>query len=94
MRMAMVQTQCDLCKRTFQKEKSQMCEHNFCCLEHSRIWNSKRMSSYNKKENSMNKVGGVLASRIKKHQQLAGSGDGNGPRSIPWTQKVEFFYAT
>ena len=82
MEMAMIQTQCDLCKRTFQKEKAQVREHNFCCFKHSRIWNSKRMSAYNKSENPMNKVGGVLSSRIKKHQQLAGSGEGKSYRKI------------
>lgn len=49
-----VTVKCDYCGRSFEKLKIEIHEHNFCCLKHFRLWNSKRVSEYNKNENKMN----------------------------------------
>ena len=68
---------CDYCGKSFEKSYK-LREHNFCCRAHFYQWNSKRISQYNTTENPMNKVGGVLASRLKRGALLRGKGIGKG----------------
>ena len=60
----------------FLKRESEIRKHNFCNFNHVKIWNSKRMSEYNKKLNPMNKKGGVLSARIKSGNKQRGRGLG------------------
>ena len=66
---------CDYCGKTFDKQYK-LRNHNFCCKSHFYKWNSKRISQYNKTENPMNKVGGVLESRLKRGAMQRGKGSG------------------
>ena len=71
-----VQLTCDLCGKTFHKNKRNVHDHNFCCREHFHRWNSARMTEYNRTENQMNKPGGVLESRLRRGAKQRGSGEG------------------
>ena len=74
--MPMVRVTCDLCGKDFWKLQREIHRHNFCCQEYFYQWNSKRISRYNKAENSMNRPGGVLESRLKKRREMRDSGEG------------------
>lgn len=54
----MVYVKCYTCGKRFEKPRCEISKHNFCCFRHFVIWNSKRMSEYDKKENIMNKKDG------------------------------------
>lgn len=80
--MQMVTTTCDLCGKEFQKLKIEIHKHNFCCKEHFYRWNSKRMSEYNKIDNPMNKIGGVLKSRLRRGAMQRDRGEGKTYRKF------------
>lgn len=61
-----VKTTCDWCGKTFEKLPCEMYPNNFCCVAHFRLWNSKRMSRYNKEENEMNKSSAWTTDRKEK----------------------------
>ncbi|MDD3767164.1 MAG: hypothetical protein PHF89_08295, partial [Eubacteriales bacterium] len=61
--MQMAEVTCRICGKPFLKSESQVRENNFCCKAHFYMWNSQRMTDYNRTANSMNKPGGVLESR-------------------------------
>lgn len=62
---------CDWCGCSFQKQEWELRPHNFCCIAHFRQWNSKRISEYNATENPMNEQGGQsLEHRLKRHELL------------------------
>lgn len=67
---------CDWCGDSFEKRTCEVYTQNFCCHLHFRQWNAKRMHQYNMTANAMNQPGGVLSSRIKRGNQLRGSGKG------------------
>ncbi len=46
--MIMVEVACDTCGARFEKQPAFVKEHNFCCLSCFAVWNSKRMSEYNR----------------------------------------------
>lgn len=78
--MPMVTTVCDTCGKTFSKLAIEMSEHNFCCREHFYLWNSRRVSEYNRTENPMNHKGGVMSSRLKRGEMLRDTGKGKSYR--------------
>lgn len=80
--MEKVKVTCSLCGKTFLKLKNQLRVNNLCCIEHSREWNAARMTEYNRRENPMNKLGGVLESRIKRSHMLRGTGEGKTYRKF------------
>ena len=45
---------CDYCGATFTKLKIELHQHNFCCINHLRGWNSQRIAEYNRTENPTN----------------------------------------
>lgn len=64
-----MEVKCDYCGKVFDKQYK-LRKHNFCSRDHFYKWNSARISRYNKTENPMNKVGGVLQSRLKRSAML------------------------
>ena len=70
-----MEVKCDYCGKVFDKQYK-LRKHNFCCRDHFYKWNSARISQYNKTENPMNKVGGVLQSRLKRGAIQRGKGSG------------------
>jgi hypothetical protein len=46
--MEMVEVACDTCGARFEKQPAFVKEHNFCCRSCFAVWNSKRMSEYNR----------------------------------------------
>ena len=60
---------CSYCKKPFEKQKRMVKKHNFCSVEHLRLWNSERMSEYNKNKNPMNKKW-TKKMRLKKREQV------------------------
>ncbi len=80
--MEKVSVICSLCGKTFLKAKIELHRRNFCCREHFYMWNSSRMTKYNRTENSMNKPGGVLESRIKRSEKLRNSSNNKGYRKL------------
>ena len=60
----------------FLKREAEINKHNFCNFSHFKIWNSRRISEYNKNVNPMNKPGGVLSARIKSGNKQRGRGLG------------------
>lgn len=80
--MAKVEVTCRICGKSFLKPETQVRENNFCCVEHFRQWNSKRMSEYNSSTNPMNLPGGVLTARIKRSRAMRGTGEGKAYRKL------------
>ena len=74
--MAKVEVTCRLCGKPFLKQASRVRDSNFCCAAHARQWSAARLAEYNRSENPLNKVGGVLSSRKKHHAALRGNGAG------------------
>ena len=74
--MEMVEVTCALCGKTFPKQKSRLCEHNFCCAAHAQKWSATRLAEYNRSENPLNQPGGVLSSRKKHHAAFKDTGEG------------------
>jgi len=75
-----IQVKCDLCGADFFKLIIELHSHNFCCREHFYKWNRARIAAYNSQDNPMNKIGGVLESRIKRGNMLRGRGKGKAYR--------------
>ena len=75
-RVKQVRVRCSLCNKPYQKTETRIHENNFCCREHLRSWNSRRMSEYNRLTNPMNRPGGVLESRVRRGRELRGKGEG------------------
>lgn len=73
---------CDVCGRKFLKPKYQKNEHDFCCAEHSRLWNAKKLSEYNRTSNPMNQPGGVLEARIKRSRIMREKCQGQSYRKM------------
>lgn len=71
-----ISVKCSQCGKAFLKPKDQIYEHNFCCKEHLCEWNSLRFSEFNRKDNPMNKPGGVMEARIRRSQKMRGNGEG------------------
>ena len=80
--MQMAEVTCRICGKPFLKPESQVRENNFCCKAHFYMWNSQRMTDYNRTANSMNKPGGVLESRIKRSLAMRGGGEGKAYRKF------------
>lgn len=71
-----VEVICNWCKKTFKKENRSVKEHNFCKPKHLYLWNSERMSKYNKTENPMNKKWTKKMRLNKREQVLERNGKG------------------
>ncbi|NLI93478.1 MAG: HNH endonuclease [Peptococcaceae bacterium] len=80
--MPKVEVTCRICGKPFLKPETQVRENNFCCVEHFRQWNSKRMSEYNSSTNPMNQPGGVMEARIKRSHAMRGTGEGKAYRKL------------
>ena len=73
---------CSLCGRNFQKPASEVRPHNFCCADHARKWNARRLAAYNREENPLNQPGGAVSSRKKHREKLSGQGAGKAYRKF------------